>query len=428
MVWTPAASNPSEPPPKSAIVSVSGYANAAGGPGMPSCNDGSGEACRITVLSGGGYGSVSGATHYSVKSDPGASFAIDAKPSAKLPSTVTGGARRAELGVSVTPVTIGLAGTTPTSSTDRSHNLLTGQQVKATLFAGYTVVAGSYNWSVSGGKPFHNFTFTGGQGVKYELNSSHFSDSTLKFFTAKRDDVIVSCTATIVLPTGNKSVNAEIRMKSVSPINISWDITSGAVRLIPDPFYPTQIAYRENGADPLGSGESWEVNMDIPFPFQTGSGSSGKLGFAQLIQSHSSKYKHASAFWDEEYKHGGAGDWGLDNHFPYENYTSDLPDGSNGDGPSSFLSDYYYVHRADQFQTWLMYRPYAVGEMATVWIPLRRYTWGWEATVQKDASGFWSILQSSSLSTSATETTDHMTWNHVNTDSADVFVRSFPRF
>ena len=139
MVWTPAASNPSEPPPKSAIVSVSGKANVAGGPGTPSCDDGSGAACTIYPMYLGGYGSVEGAAHYSVKSDPGASFSIDAKPTVKLPGTVTGGSRRAELSVSVTPVTVGLAGTTPVGATLK---VLTGQQVKAALFAGYTVVAG----------------------------------------------------------------------------------------------------------------------------------------------------------------------------------------------------------------------------------------------------------------------------------------------
>ena len=140
MVWTPDTSNLSEPPAKTAIVSVSGI---AGGPGTPSCDDGSGQACTIYQIYLGGHGSVEGPTRYSVKSDLGSSFSIDAKPSAKLPASVTSGSRRVGLFVSATPVVIALVGTTLDAS--ENHHALGGQKISVTLSGGTFT---NYSWTV----------------------------------------------------------------------------------------------------------------------------------------------------------------------------------------------------------------------------------------------------------------------------------------
>ena len=139
MVWTPDSSNPVEPPPKSAIISVSGNAH-AGGYGPPnsgfgaSCDDGGGTACVINTSPSGGGGSIIGVGRYRVQSDPGASFEITEQPKAKVTGSSIAASLSVTLNVTATPVQIALSGTTLDNGSLKG---LTGQGLTATM-TGFT--------------------------------------------------------------------------------------------------------------------------------------------------------------------------------------------------------------------------------------------------------------------------------------------------
>ena len=285
MVWTPDASKPSEPPPKTAIVRVSGKASfgVGGPPGSGaggSCTDGT-IPCSISSAPNGtgASGSLPATVRYSVKSDPGPSFPISEKPEARMTGSPVSGGVSAELDVSATPVTIGLAGTTLHNS---ALKVLTGQLVKGTLSAGYTVVPGSHSWQAEGGAPFRNFTATDGNGYKEDLDQNDFTKPIFNFFTAEAGNVKVTCTATVQLPDGNKSVSAEARpLTSVKP-QMNWQVLSFNTRFNIDPETgPTHALFFSPfylGVSGNLDGQRSVITTTIESPFSGGQGS-----FSQLV-------------------------------------------------------------------------------------------------------------------------------------------------
>ena len=185
----------------------------------------------------------------------------------------------------------------------------------------------------------------------------------------------------------------------MKPSVTRWDVVTGYVQQATN----LQTGSYGYGLAPVpGSqqkgGEAWNnVTIIVPPPFSGGQGC-----FAQIVT------PNATVTNDDPTKSfifPGSGQTGLDNAFPYRNYTWSVPAlGANIDGPVFTFSNAYNktadqgfttvaVH--DKFSTWVMYNPPAVGSQGTIWVPLQSYAWDWAFT--SVWNGIWPLTTASPM-------------------------------
>jgi len=361
-----------------------------------------------------------GGTLYTVKPSPGGSFDWSAtgSPSATagVPSPYGGCSVSLYYSAAAYPVTVGLGGTTNVNGTQEA---LTGQQITATLNAPFQVDPNSYSWSVSG-HMFKNYDWTLSSNQLTQLTDADYFRSYFTFYDATAETITPICYATVVCPDGTRlSVNAQQSITILKPTETAWAIS--ATNTPDGPFY---FDYANGNFYPqYGVQATWNpITVTVPSPF-----AGGQVCLAQLANFNRVDTRVAVNGASNTYVVTPAAQ-GLDTGFPYRiayqvdaqgNIMSDANGGGlllsppqwnvAGSGPSSGAggdrpvsvcepalvngdtggSDWRSSTDTDQFDTWTMYRPPAVGGQPTVWVPLQTIHWAWSgsANVHTDASG-----------------------------------------
>ena len=312
----------------------------------------------------------------------------------------------------VYPVTISLAGTTLDGGL---YKLLTGQQVTATLNSPYPVDPNSYAWDASNVFKDYNTSLASNQFV-WLADADYFRPSFV-FYDATSGILPLTCSATIICPDGTRlSVNVLRDITILKPTETPWTISTTA----PDdgPFF---YDYLVNGAfsPQYGVQVTWNpVAITVPPPF-TG----GQACFAQIASLNRVATRAALNGASNTYSVLPVSQ-GLDTGFPYKiayqlDANGKLTPGANnkypilsppqwntpgtgagGDQPFTLCepvlvngdmggSDWRSSTANDQFDTWTMYRPPAVGSQSTIWVPLKTIHWAWSgsASVHTDGNG-----------------------------------------
>lgn len=301
----------------------------------------------------------------------------------------------------VEPVVIDLEGA------NSADAILTGQKVRASIKAGtYQFVPGKYTWTVTGGDPFRDAVYTSELGKRDELESPiDYKNEKMNFFTAANGDVIVKCTADVILPSGAEEVKAEIKLTSKKPTLAYWNILSAPVRFegsppngpihLPNKFLAHFFAVPQTPttpAQPEQSGQDWKTSIVVPSPFSGGTGA-----FVQvMVPERYAVAKLANLrLVPPPYPNGVAynGTKALDGTFPYHSWSVPAV-GSEGDSPEQTVADFdtlcWQVKGSGVFNTWVMYEPPANG-IGTCYIPIEKYTWSWQGiATQQQSNGQWS--------------------------------------
>jgi len=360
------------------------------------------------------------ATRYSVQG--GGSFSVTCTPTASASSTAPPGAASgayANVGYTATayPATITPAGTTIING---QQEALTGQQITATLNAPFQVDPTSYTWSASGGM-FKNYDWTLSSNQKTELTDADYFRSYFTFYDATAETINLTCYATVVCPDGTRlNVNAQQPITILKPTETAWTIS--AANTPNGPFY-TDYDNNGNFNPQYGVQTTWNpITVTMPSPF-TG----GQVCLAQIANFDRVATRVAVNGASNTYVVTPAAQ-GLDTGFPYRiayqvdaqghiltnanqdglllsppqwNVTGSGPSsGAGGDRPVNVCEpalvngdtggrDWRSSTDTDQFDTWTMYRPPAVGGQPTVWVPLQTIHWAWSgsANVRTDAGG-----------------------------------------
>lgn len=213
---------------------------------------------------------------YRVVSNPGASFTVSCSPSVNASAGGTVGYVSAGVtySASLSPVTIDLQGVT-LDANNRNPQVLTGQQVDATLNTGrFSVVPRSTNWAVTG-DAFKNYDYTSTSNQLVPLSAPDFAVDIFAFYTKKNEPITLTCNATVTTntnPATTLAVTATKTFASVKP-TATWGIAGGIVQQKNSVvgLYGLGILYTD--------GQSWhDVNINVPAPF-----SGGQFCFAQLV-------------------------------------------------------------------------------------------------------------------------------------------------
>lgn len=413
LTWVPATGQTSttDPPSSSVIVTESGSASSTGGgSGAPTLNDGLGDPPNGNTASG---------THYVVKDGSSGTITLSAFSLEATTPTGTGTnggsvSVSASLTVSGASVTVDPGGTTTVNNTLQA---LVGQQIAASVNCPVGTIT-SYNWAATGNVfKTYNENFTSNQKIALSSDNGDYTGQHLFFYDVTKDDsVTVTCYPNIKLPDGT-TLNFAVKSQPVKfkkPLAL-WKVKEGFIRQFTLSKYPNSLLYGL-GPDPdpatvaiYPDGEDW-FPVDITMP--DGFSSSGQCGFTQLATPNFTQTHNGSTT-------GGPAPQGLDNAFAFGQWT--LPgQGNSGDSPcfitNSSINASYVAgdQRAfyNQFTTYLMYRPPAVGNQLTIWAPLQSYSWSARTTITYDGSQ-WNIVSAQS----APMTPSAVTIKGTNTDT-----------
>ena len=348
-IWT--ASSPPGPVPQQVIVKQYSSATWASSTATGQCDDALKDSPVTTppAQPGGDTNSVSSGTHYSVKT-------ADANGNLEVYCTPTASVATGSCGVyymaSASPVFITLTGTLMSSSTglpvlDSSGNqqVLTGQQITATVqgLSGFQVT--KYTWAV-GGSTFKNYdpTLPSNQLVPLgptDLTGPAKGSSTvasLAFYDRAAETLTVSCAVTVLAPDGTSlNLTATSPPFKVYKPTASWGITTGYVQRVHDTkTNRSGYALVFAAGSTQAGGEAWNnVKIVVPAPF-TATGGSGC--YAQLItpdvEVSNPDPAQVPTFSNNKQQ-------GLDTSYPYKGYKWDVSGpGANFDGPAVLFMNY----------------------------------------------------------------------------------------
>lgn len=418
--------DPSSTPPKCIIVTehcvASWSGEASGGATVTgTCTNPLGGS---SVPASPGPGATWDYTRYTVQSDPPATLVISCSPEAdatstgsSTPSSNAVGGASVSYSVSVSPVTISLSGATLANGLQEA---LTGQQITASLNTSFSVDPNSYSWSASGSL-FKNYDWTLSSNQLTGMTDADYFRSYFAFYDAAAGTIPLTCSATVVCPDGTRlSVNAQQPITILKPMETAWAIS--ATNTPNGPFY---YDYDSNGNynPQYGVQTTWNpITVTIPSPFTGGqvclaqianfnrvatrvavNGASNTYVVTPAAQGLDTGFPYRIAYQVDAQGHIVTGNDGLYASLspPQWSVTGSGPSsGAGGDSPvnvcePSLVSgdtggpDWRSSTDTDQFDTWTMYRPPAVGGQPTVWVPLQTIHWAWSgsANVHTDANG-----------------------------------------
>jgi len=409
LTWVPytGQDNTTDPPSSSVIVTESGNAQyGGGGLGTGSADDGWGDPPPTN------QNNASSGVHYEVKDGTSGTITITKSLSANTPPNTTanghggfdqiGAFVNASLSVAGDSVTINPGGTTTVSNTLQA---LVGQQITASVNCPVGTII-SYNWAATG-SVFKTYieNLASNQKVALSSDNGDYTGQHLFFYDVTTDDkVAVTCYPNVKFPDGNVQ-NLSLTSQSVTfkKPSTTWLVKEGYIKPFTLPQYPDYQLYGL-AADPATAsqhpnGEDWNP-VDITMP--SGFPSAGQCCFTQLVTPNHTQTKSGVVTPVE------SGPQGLDGTFEYLGYTWTLPgQGAAGDNPSiptSAAGNANFSSRdqqaaSDQFTTYVMFRPAAVGNQGTIWAPLQSYSWSARTTITYDGSR-WNIVPAQSYPTS----------------------------
>ncbi len=404
LVWTPHSSNPGEPPPQSAVVTIQGKSSVGGG-GPPTsgisgdCNDGQGAACPMFTHPTGVSGSVTGPTKYSVAG--GASITIPAKPKAELkgsPGPISGGVY-AELNVSATPIVITLNGGI---GNQQNKRYLMGQLASASITnGGLTPV--SYSWTVSGGEPFKSYAADTFTAVFTPLGSPSTQSSVQFYWKRQEPEATITCTVDLAKPGGGTlSATVDAKCAVDKPLN-SLSAIIGTVQLVtPGVMQLWGGSYTDGSGNPHTGGIIWIGSVTTPPNF----GGGGGWNYTQLVKPY--------RFKSLETNHRAFSLNGievLDTTFGYEPvypdvYTSNGGEVIESDSPGTPLSGSDYVYVGDSFLLFTLYIP-----PGGTFTPLKNLEWYWKGKAILNPGG-WNLSDDIAEWSFVGDFPAHPTWDN----------------
>ena len=347
----------------------------------------------------------------------GATITLTCSPVAKAQGFMGGFGASVIYSSSILVPSVSLAGTTRFFAPD-AIKLITGQGVTASLTSsggglvtaagpleggGLSVNSSSQVWSLSGAgvDPFKNFT-SGSIGQRIDHSAADFKGSKFDFFTNKGGSTKVVCSFKYNLPTGAKFAGGlpdfEAKSKefeSVRPQFVGWEVNNGSVTL-----GATKFAF--GGDADSTNGQQWyDVIINLAAPF----GNVGQGSFCQLITATRDVWRTTAPVHFVKSPHNGVEAIDMNMPYPYGPVWNITGKGSGVDTPEQPLyldpvSAWYRSKADDSFQTWAMYRPPALGNQPTTYIPIARYTWAWNGeasrTFNNNTNAFnpWQLISS----------------------------------
>ncbi len=251
------------------------------------------------VRNAAGNGGSSSGTRYKIQQNPGASFSITCSPKVVFSGTaaagppIVGGNGVGSLSYSASaqPLEVTLSGGIGPKNGKR---YLIGQHVGASLSTG-GLTGGTFNWSVSNGDPFGNYTadqtighFTAAWPTTTNPTGFYFKTPVISSTSGLPIPVTVSCSAHLNVPAGalpaagldvaqNRACTAE------PPSSATFSVLTGSVSLQPTPPSSPNII-RFGGKDDLpvtDRGIIWTGSVVTPPDF-TVLGASG-WNWVQLV-------------------------------------------------------------------------------------------------------------------------------------------------
>ncbi len=440
--WQPAPGQTmtTDPPPASVVVQEDCTAKTSGSNGSSGssvpvtgvCDTGLGVSLPPSQLQGAtiSLGVQCSATRYKVMAG-GPTVKLACSPRAECSGTYSQCDVRYT--PTVYPITAGLQGATADPSAGNALNVLTGQQITATLNSPFPVT--SYSWSVSGAtspNPFWTWDPTW-PNPNYPtqfvaLTAAQMTGSSFSFYDAHdADNVTVQCNATIQPPSGPPlSVTAKSRpLRYVKP-PVNWVVGRSYIPLTPGFFSDM------TGQD-FGTTELWGPATVTDPPLFYNPANPNTAGFSVFVQvanlsrsntrvplnGKTATYSNLSVLSANGTTSSVSAPAGLDGVFPYYGGYYHNPDGTfsrttgnygwldYNQGFSADQPDQPFVNHdqdsggdawnaataSDSFNTWIMYRPASVGGQGTIYVPLQTLTWSWGGTANLDHLSYWNVVQ-----------------------------------
>ncbi len=340
------------------------------------------------------------------------------------------------------PVTINLTGQNTANQaltgqqiTATLNGVLSGVKVTSYTwsFSGATAPNPIKNWDGNGtdasGKPQQLFPLTVADLKGTDTSGSGISVNPVSFYDDVADNVTVKCAVGLKFPDGT---TATVNAQSV-PVAFLKPMETWGVLTLTKEDGPYARNYNSDGTtfNPLyGAQVTWNpINITVPAPF-TG-------GVACLVQIITASNRVDTRKADDgtlntyvplmpspdgsgtKIQVSGGLDTGFPYHFAYQlNKDGDLvPDangkytvksppqwdvstatgginpGAGGDNPSIACEPPLVPHdtgghkwrastASDTFDTWTMYKPPVFGTQGTIWVPLRKLSWGWSGSMK----------------------------------------------
>lgn len=354
----------------------------------------------------GGTGKLEQRIRYSVKSNPGQSFSVTKSSKVKVKIPFQGGSITCSksYSASATPVVLNLAG--PIVDSDYSRDILVGQGCTASLLVGGQGQQGSsvtlqgYFWTIPGniiggftaGPTSNNSTASGGP---VPLPNNFYSLANPKWYWKDRESAgssLITCDALAVFPgrgpfgnvTGAQSVNL-------------WSPSFGSR------WWMSDVTIQD-GRFGLIPGIQFDGKAITPTPFPQGLGS---ICFTQILKSNQ-----------------------ITGTLPLPNgttqtliYSGSLPALDNGDHPFWYLggngnvlgiddgtwltftdspdvtldgfSQFVETSRTFTADSWFMYLPPNPPGNDSIWIPLYKYSWGFNGIAKRpNLQSTWTVFSS----------------------------------
>ena len=346
------------------------------------------------------FGGVSQGTRYKIKADPGTSFTVTCSPSISVsgtgsvnPPANAGVAGDVRYKATALPLEVVLSGGIGPQTDKR---FLIGQQVSATVATG-GLQATSFDWSVSDGEPFKDYS------VYYSPNAtaSHTTFETLgaengsqlAFYFRKAlfsgAQSTVSCDVHLAVPVGAQpsegfDVTLERDCLVDKPSN-TLAVQTGTTQGFPSPANPQAMRFYGGTYQGHVSGVLWAGTVTTPVIY----GSGGGWNYTQLVTTGRVR---DNAGITQSWSINGRSM--LDTTFGYEPVSPALyPDNGSeqveGDAPAQgFIPNSSYLRVRDSFITYTLYKPPGAG---SCFVPLKNLEWYWQGKAQPDSSGVWQI-------------------------------------
>lgn len=339
-----------------------------------------------------------------------------------------------DMGASITPVTLTLAGVTPDSESNGSDDILVGQGVTGTLSAGsYSILPTSYAWS-AGGDKFASWIVSSDQetGTLNLVLSDEWGKAHPHWYWRQDQNAIkVSCSATIVTPDGVSHPVSASKTVDVWPPEFSFTNRAASGSTIeyrgdhgPVPNQGTlvQAGYVDYNVSPaeVHDGERFIGSVVTPETFGP---SGGSWNFLQIV-TPSRTHNGSSGYRSDTLP----GETGLDNAWPYDAVperetlpTWGAPSGGaslpqarhkaiDAPGTGNLSSETSYSI-GDVFEMSLMFRPPGPDSQ---YVRLHKFEWGWSGgDSRSSATSYWTDPPPCTvLDISSTHETTHPTWQH----------------
>jgi hypothetical protein len=291
--------------------------------------------------------------------------------------------------VSSTSVRVNLDEGGPIDVTDPpnpARNVIVGQRIKLDLNIRPARTVTNIQWTVPG-TTVANWQGNTSTGIVTPLTS--LNSSGVLFYWVSGTFGGESRVVQVTYKVNNKTFTRRSSYNVKRP-TASVDTTTGDIA-VDSAFGQLELHY----GSPSKSGITFSHNVSIP------SGFSGDVAWFQVINNTLRRRQLNAGTWERQFGQGV-----LDATFPYDTRNP------TNDSPGSGLSSSYLQSTISQnFDMYLMFKP---SNANSIWVPLRKVNWFWNAGATRNVSiNQWSLNSGSmrNVDPPSVDTIVHPTWN-----------------